>query len=34
LVRGLQAQHDNDDTLLAAFCAFFDTFYAALRLAK
>jgi hypothetical protein len=34
MVRGLQAQHDNDDTLLAASCAFFDTLYAALRLAK
>lgn len=32
LVRGLQAQHDNDDALLAASCAFFDTLYAALRL--
>jgi hypothetical protein len=34
MVRGLQAQHDNDDALLAASCAFFDTLYAALRLAK
>ena len=34
LVRGLQAQHDNDDGLLAASCTFFDTLYAALRLAK
>lgn len=34
LVRGLQAQHGNDDALLAASCAFFDTLYAALRLAK
>ena len=34
MVRGLQAQHDNDDALLAAACAFFDTLYAALRLAK
>ena len=34
LVRGLQAQHDNDDALLAASCAFFDTLYAALRLAR
>lgn len=34
MVRGLQAQHDNDDGLLAASCAFFDTLYAALRLAK
>jgi len=34
LVRGLQAQHDSDDALLAASCAFFDTLYAALRLVK
>jgi hypothetical protein len=34
LVRGLQAQHGNDDALLAASCAFFDTLYAALRLAQ
>jgi hypothetical protein len=34
MVRGLQAQHDNDDALLAASCVFFDTLYAALRLAK
>lgn len=34
MVRGLQAQHGNDDALLAASCAFFDTLYAALRLAK
>jgi hypothetical protein len=34
VVRGLQAQHDNDDALLAASCAFFDTLYAALRPAK
>ena len=34
IVRGLQAQHDNDDALLAASCAFFDTLYAALRLAE
>ena len=34
MVRGLQAQHDNDDALLAAACAFFDTLYAALRLAR
>lgn len=34
MIRGLQAQHDNDDALLAASCAFFDTLYAALRLAK
>jgi len=32
-VRGLQAQHANDDALLAASCALFDTLYAALRLA-
>jgi hypothetical protein len=32
LVRGLQAQHADDDTLLAAACALFDTLYAALRL--
>lgn len=30
MVRGLQAQHDNDDTLLAASCTLFDTLYAAL----
>jgi hypothetical protein len=34
MVRGLQAQHDNDNALLAASCAFFDTLYAALRLTK
>jgi len=34
MVRGLQAQHDGDDALLRASCAFFDTLYAALRLAK
>ena len=34
LVRGLQAQHDDDDALLAASCAFFDTLYAALRPAR
>ena len=34
LVRGLQAQHDSDDALLAASCAFFDTLYAALLLVK
>jgi len=34
MVRGLQAEHDSDDALLAASCAFFDTLYAALRLAK
>lgn len=34
MVRGLQAQHDSDDALLAASCAFFDTLYAALRVAK
>lgn len=34
LVRGLQAQHDDDDTLLAASCVLFDTLYAAMRLAK
>ena len=33
-VRGLQAQHDDDDALLTASCAFFDTLYAALRLAR
>ena len=33
MVRGLQAQHGDDDALLAASCAFFDTLYAALRLA-
>jgi len=34
MVRGLQAQHGNDDALLAASCTFFDTLYAALRLAR
>ena len=34
MVRGMQAQHGNDDALLAASCALFDTLYAALRLAK
>ena len=34
LVRGLQAQHNNDDTLLEAACALFDSLYAALRFAK
>ena len=34
LVRGLQAQHDDDDALLAAACDLFDTLYAALRLTK
>jgi hypothetical protein len=34
MVRGLQEQHDSDDALLAASCTFFDTLYAALRLAK
>lgn len=33
VVRGLHAQHDDDDALLAAACGFFDTLYAALRLA-
>jgi hypothetical protein len=33
MVRGLQAQHDDDDALLAASCIFFDALYAALRLA-
>lgn len=33
MVRGLQAQHGDDDALLAASCAVFDTLYAALRLA-
>lgn len=33
LVRGLQAQHDQDDALLAAACTLFDTYYAALQLA-
>lgn len=33
LVRGLQAQHADDDALLAAATALFDTLYAALRLA-
>lgn len=31
MVRGLQAQHEEDDALLAASCAVFDTLYAALR---
>lgn len=35
MVRGLQAQHaTDDDALLAAACAFFDTLHAALGLAK
>jgi len=34
MVRGLQAQHDNDDALFAASRTFFDTLYAAMRLAK
>ncbi len=34
MVRGLHAQHDNDDELLAASCTFFDALYAALRLAR
>ena len=34
MVRGLQAQHANDDALLAASCLLFDTLYAALRLAE
>ena len=34
MVRGLQAQHEDDDALLTASCAFFDTLYAALRLAR
>lgn len=34
MVRGLQAQHANDDALLVASCALFDTLYAALRLVK
>jgi hypothetical protein len=34
MVRGLQAQHDDDNALLAASCAFFDTLHAALRLTK
>jgi hypothetical protein len=33
LVRGLQAQHANDDVLLAAALPLFDTLYAALRTA-
>jgi len=33
MVRGLQAQHDDDDALLAASFVFFDTLHAALRLA-
>ncbi len=34
MVRGLQARHADDDTLLAAACDFFDTLYAALRLGR
>ena len=34
LVRGLQAQHADDDKLLVAACALFDTLYTALRHAK
>ena len=34
MIRGLQAQHTDDDALLAASCAVFDTLYAAMRLAK
>jgi hypothetical protein len=33
IIRGLQAQHADDDALLAASCAVFDSLYAALRLA-
>ena len=33
MIRGLQAQHADDDALLAASCAVFDTLYAAMRLA-
>lgn len=33
MVRGLQAQHADDDALLGASCTFFDALYAALRLA-
>ncbi len=32
IIRGLQAQHADDDTLLAASCAVFDSLYAAMRL--
>jgi hypothetical protein len=31
LVRGLQAQHRDDDALLAAACSIFDTLHAAWR---
>ena len=34
MVRGLQAQHADDDDLLAASCAVFDSLYAAMRLNK
>jgi hypothetical protein len=34
MVRGLHAQHDDDDALLAAACNLFDTLYSALRLAS
>lgn len=34
MVRGLQSQHNDDDALLAAACALFDTLYVALRLAR
>ncbi|MGZ5184210.1 MAG: chromate resistance protein ChrB domain-containing protein [Caldimonas sp.] len=34
MVRGLQAQHNDDDALLDASCALFDTLYAALRRAQ
>lgn len=34
ITRGLQAQHADDDVLLAASCAVFDSLYAAMRLDK
>jgi hypothetical protein len=34
IVRGLQAQHKDDDQLLEAAFAFFDTLHAALKAAK
>lgn len=34
MIRGLQAQHTNDDALLAASCAVFDSLYAAMRLTE
>ena len=34
MVRGLQAQHDHDDALLAAACALFDALYVAMPLAR